>query len=89
MLRISSAESDEPAVTLLVEGQIIGPWVDELRKTIEPLLTQGRLLTLDLTEATFADRNGVALLLSLRQRAVSIRGCSPLLNEQLKSAVKN
>jgi ABC-type transporter Mla MlaB component len=89
MLRISSTEHDEPAVTLRLEGQIVGPWVDELRKTIEQLLNQGRLLTLDLTEATFADRNGVALLLDLRRRTVSIRGCSPFLNEQLKSAGKN
>ncbi len=89
MLRISSAESDEPAVTLRLEGQIVGPWVEELQKTIEELLNQGRLLTLDVTEATFADKKGVALLLDLRRRSVSIRGCSPFLNEQLKSAGKN
>jgi len=89
MLRISSPESDEQAVTLLVEGQIVGPWVDELSKTIEQLLNQGRFLTLDLTEVTFADGNGVALLLDLRQRTVSISGCSPFLSEQLKSAGNN
>jgi len=89
MLRISGAQSDEPAVTLFVEGQIIGPWVDELRKTIEQLLNQGRFLTLDLTDATFADRDGVTLLLSLHQRAVSLTGCSPFLSKQLKSAGKN
>ena len=89
MLRISCTESDEKAVTLHIEGQIVGPWVDEFRKTIDQLLNQGRLLTVDLTEATFADRNGVALLLDLRQRTVSIRGCPAFLSEQLKSAGKS
>jgi ABC-type transporter Mla MlaB component len=89
MLRISGAESDEPAVTLRLEGQIVGPWVEVLRETTEQLLNQGRLLTLDVSEAMFADRNGVALLLDLCRRSVSIRGCSPFLSEQLKSAGKN
>ena len=89
MLRISSTESDEPAVMLRIEGQIVGPWVDELSKTINQLLHQGRLPALDLTEVTFADRNGLALLLDLRQRTVSISGCPPFLSEQLKSEDKN
>jgi len=84
MLRIFNAEFDKPIVTLRMEGQIAGPWVDELRRATENFLGSGHRLTLDLTEVTFADQNGVALLLKLQEQTVSMMGCSPFLSEQLK-----
>lgn len=84
MLRISNPESGELTVTLRLEGQIVGPWVDELRRASERFLGNGHRLVLDLTEVTFADRGGVALLLELQAKVVSLMGCSPFLDEQLK-----
>ena len=84
MLRISNPESDELTVTLRLEGQIVGPWVDELRRASEKYLSNGHRLTLDLTDVTFADGDGVALLLRLQSKVISLTGCSPFLDEQLK-----
>ena len=86
MLRISKLGSDESTVTLRLEGQLVGPWVDEFRRTAERNLGNGHRLTLDLTDVTFADHDGVALLLALQAEAVSLTGTSPFLDEQLKRA---
>ena len=84
MLRISIRPVDAQGVTLRLEGQIIGPWVDELAKACEQFLREGRALTLDLTELTFADDAGVALLMNLERRNALVIGSSPFMTEQLK-----
>jgi anti-anti-sigma factor len=87
MLLISRPEMGEQTVTLRLEGQLVGPWVDELRKTARKFQNNGHRLTLDLSDVTFADSTGVGLLLDLQQQAVSLAGCSPFLEEQLKRAL--
>ena len=87
MLRISKPEFSGLTVTLRLEGQIVGPWVDELRKTAEKFQNNGHRLALDLVEVTFADNTGIGLLLHLQRQAVSLAGCSPFLEEQLKRAL--
>ena len=84
MLKISEPTANH-TVTLKLEGRLIGPWVNELRKACEALLTSGRLLALNLAEVEFVDRNGVALLSALQLRGVSLAECSPFLREQLKA----
>jgi anti-anti-sigma factor len=86
MLLISKPETDERTVTLRLEGQITGPWVDELRRACEKFLGNGHRLLLDLTEVTFADATGVALLVKLRTHQIELAGCSPFLQEQMKRA---
>ncbi len=86
MLLISKPEFDEQTVTLRLEGQLVGPWVDELRRASEKFLGNGHRLLLDLTEVTFADSAGVGLLLNLQQQAVSLTGSTPFLEEQLRTA---
>ncbi len=86
MLLISKPEFDEQTVTLRLEGQLVGPWVDELRRASEKFLGNGHRLMLDLTEVTFADPGGVTLLKQLRSRSASLTGCSPFLDEQLRTA---
>ena len=85
MLRISLVEALDQAVTLRLEGQVRGPWVDELRRSCEELLAKGSALHLDLTDVSFVDRDGVALCRRLRDRNVGILHCSPFVAEQLKS----
>jgi anti-anti-sigma regulatory factor len=85
MLKISQAEPANHAVTLRLEGRVIGPWVWELRKACERLLASGQALALDLGEVDFVDRNGVGLFLSLKSRGVSLVECSPFLAEELKA----
>lgn len=86
MLKISRVEPVNHAVTLRLEGRVVGPWVAELQKSCEAVLTEGRPLQLHLAEVQFLDAIGVALLSSLRSRGVSLLDCPPFAAEQLKTA---
>jgi anti-anti-sigma regulatory factor len=89
MLRISIGASGASTAMLRLEGQIIGLWVDELRKTAESYMRSGHPLVLDLSEVTFTDRDGVLLLADLQRRTVALKGCSPFLLEQLRRTNAN
>ena len=84
MLMISSPETTGQTVTLRLAGQLIGPWVEELRHASEKFLGNGHRVFLDLTEVTYADPAGVALLRGLQARAITLTGCSLFVAEQLK-----
>jgi len=84
VLRISLVEAPDEAVTLRLEGRVSGPWVEELRSWCEQWLATGNGLSLDLTEVSFIDLDGVALCQSLRDRNVAFLHCSPFVAEQLK-----
>jgi hypothetical protein len=83
MLRIVTIEPAEGRAVLQLEGQIIGPWIDELERTCGALA--GRALTLDLTSVSFVERRGVQLLRSLDARGVPLLHCSPFVAEQLRA----
>lgn len=84
MLRISTIPSTNGAVTLRVEGRVIGPWVEELRRSCEDTLATNARLTLDLSAVSFIDRDAVKLFRDLRGRHVVLLNCSGFLAEQLK-----
>jgi hypothetical protein len=76
MLRITP-QSDERA-SMRVEGQLVGPWVEELRRsTVGAGLVAGGFL--DLRHLTFADAEGVALLRQLRAAGTELGDCSEFL----------
>lgn len=85
MLKISEGERSRQTFTLRLEGQVIGPWVQELRQICEPLLGDGTTLALDLADVGFADHGGVSLLWSLQARGAMLLNASPFVAEQLKS----
>jgi anti-anti-sigma regulatory factor len=90
MLRISlERTADTTAQTLLrLEGQITGPWVEELRRvTFDALGTNGNggsRLTLDLAGVSFVGADGIALFRDLATRRVHFTNCSIFVAEQLK-----
>ena len=85
MLRISVVESSKIAVTLRAEGQITGPWVEELRTACNVHTSSDEVqLSLELADISFADAAGVALLKELRSRGVGLIRATPFLAEQLK-----
>ena len=83
MLKISTLESAPPAVTLRLEGRVMGAWVVELEVACERILSQGRALRLHVAEVAFLDAGGLALLCSLRAQGVQLLNCSPFLETQL------
>ena len=85
MLKIVRIETGNGAEGLRLEGRVIGPWVDELRRSCEPFLATGATLTLDLSDVSFVDRDGVELFRRLRTHHVALSNCSPFVAEQLKA----
>ena len=84
MLRISIIDDSEESVRLSLEGWLVGPWVDELRKQSEQVLSARKTLTLDLAKVLFVDPRGTALLRELAARQVEHVNCSAFLTQQLK-----
>ncbi len=84
MLRIAQLERTPRHQTLRLEGQVVGPWVEELRRSCEQILEAGGAVILDLTDVSFMDREGVALVRALVDRQVTLINSSPFVAEQLK-----
>ena len=87
MLKISQVGKGNHSATLKLEGRVVGPWVSELRRVCELILSEGRKLKLDLTDVSFADSDGVVMLASFKSRGVTFANCSPFVEEQLKSPI--
>jgi len=83
MLRISQRGSVTLA-TIDLEGKLLGPWVDELRKVIAALRVQ-EAVCLTLTHLSFADAEGIDLLRALRREGIQLAGASPLIECLLAS----
>lgn len=87
MLKISQTESGQRAVTLHLEGRIVGPWVDELRSACDPVLCAGRTLCLYLADVEYMDAAGIALLAGLHSRGAIFVHVPPFITAQLKFMV--
>jgi len=83
MLKIVLMETRSRRATLTLEGRVIGPWVQELERSCEDVLSTGAKLTLDFSGVSFVDRGGIELFRSLRSRRVEFLNCSPFVAEQL------
>jgi hypothetical protein len=85
MLRIERILDGNDTV-LRAAGRLTGPWVTELSRAMTECGTGP--VVLDLTDVSFADHDGLALLLPLTgEPRVALR-CSPFLTEQLSTASK-
>ncbi len=84
--RVAPRRSSGPSISLKLEGRVIGPWVEELRRICEAYLAEERSLTLELAEVSYADSEGVATLNRFRAIGVKLANCSPFLDQQMKQA---
>lgn len=84
MLRISVVKRSDEGIQLQVEGWLVGPWVEELRKQSEQALSDSNALSLDLEKLWFVDSQGVGLLRDLARRDVTHLNCSTFISQQLK-----
>ena len=88
MLKITMHDSASE-LRFRLEGRLAAAWVGELRQVCETLVTEGRALKLDLTDVTFADADGVAVLTGFKTRGVTLKNCAPFVDEQLRSTAND
>jgi ABC-type transporter Mla MlaB component len=86
VLRISDISDSNESTRLQVEGWLVGPWVEELRRLSDQALAKSGNLSLDLEKLRYVDSSGVALLRNLASRNVTHLNCSPFIQQQLKEA---
>src|SRR6478736_2709270 len=84
MLKITKGMAPDNNSILYVEGKITGPWLEELRRCCDQVLSTARRLTLDMQNVSFVDRDAITLFRELTDREVAITNCSPFVAEQLK-----
>jgi ABC-type transporter Mla MlaB component len=84
VLRISVQSDSDQAIEFTLEGKLVGPWVDELRRLSDDALSQDKLVSLNLEKVWFVDSRGAALLRYLAGRQVSQFNCSQFLSQLVK-----
>jgi hypothetical protein len=85
MLRIVTLWAGDDGATLRLEGRIVGPWVDELRRACQEVRARGATLTLDAGDVAFVERRGARLLRDLMDQGVAVVNCPAFVCEQLKA----
>jgi ABC-type transporter Mla MlaB component len=88
VLKISIISDSDQAIQFQLEGNLAGPWVEELRSLSDEALSQQKTVSLDLEKVRFVDPHGVTLLRDLARRQVSQVNCSPFVSQQLKEAAQ-
>ena len=86
MLKISVIDDSDQAVEFALEGKIVGPWVDELRRLSQDALARNKSISLNLEHVWFVDARGAALLRDLAGKQVSQLNCSQFVRQQVKEA---
>jgi anti-anti-sigma regulatory factor len=81
MLRIEWMDEGS-GTTLRATGRLTGPWVAEFEKAMSEYATDTPVVV-DLTDVSFVDRAGIALLRMLRSRTHVKLRCSAFVAEQI------
>jgi ABC-type transporter Mla MlaB component len=88
VLKISIVSDSDQAIELQLEGKLVGPWVEELRRLSDEALSLQKDVILDLERVWFVDSRGVNLLRDLAKKQVSELNCSQFVSQQLKEATQ-
>jgi anti-anti-sigma regulatory factor len=81
MLRVERVDNGSD-VTFRATGRLTGPWVAEFERALSTHVTDAPLL-IDLTDVSFVDRAGIALLRMLKSRTQVKLRCSAFVAEQI------
>ena len=77
MLRVSRTTENDTA-TLLLEGKLLAPWVEEVRVMVDDR-QDNRPRRLNLGAVDFVDRDGARFLAALRRNGIELANCSPFI----------
>jgi ABC-type transporter Mla MlaB component len=85
MLKIThvAGTDSDPVRTLELEGELLAPWVGEVRQACAELMAGASRTRLDLAAVTFVDAAGVQLLRDLIRQGIEVAACSSFIAELL------
>jgi anti-anti-sigma regulatory factor len=83
VLKITEVSRSDSAITFKLEGKVLAPWVDELRRICTEPPDSSRQIYLDLGAVTFLDAAGVKLMRELIRQGIAITQCSGFIAELL------
>jgi hypothetical protein len=86
MLRLTRIAATHSTQTLKLEGKLLEPWVDEVRKACASGTDPSGRTSLDLSALTFVDAAGEGLLRDLFGRGIEVVACSSYVTELLRSS---
>jgi anti-anti-sigma regulatory factor len=81
VLKITEVSRSDSAITFRLEGKVLAPWVDELRRICTE--HESRQIRLDLNAVTFVDAAGAELMRELIRQGIVIAQCSGFVAELL------
>lgn len=84
MLRITAFLDRDPVPLLILEGKLVGAWLDELTRAVAATTGAAGPPELDLASLLFVDAPGERLLRELQGRGCRLVACSGYLTELLK-----
>ena len=82
MLRIERVDEESGKTTVRATGRLTGPWVAEFERALSDYATDAPVV-IDLTDVSFVDRAGIALLRMLKSRKHVKLRCSAFVAEQM------
>jgi hypothetical protein len=85
MLRLTQIAGTHRTQTIKLEGKLLGPWVDEVRKACPAGTDPSSRINLDLSALIFVDAAGERLLRDLIARGSEVLACSSYVAELLRS----
>ena len=86
MLKVVTVDTRASETVLLLEGQILGPWIEALRRSCDDALTgAAAAVRVDLAGVTFVNWEGAEFLRSLPAHRVRLVNASPLVAAQLEA----
>jgi hypothetical protein len=84
VLKMTWLTRDDGGQALKLEGELAGPWVEELRNVFAAASVDASALHLDLAVLTFVNAAGVQLLRDLARQGVRFAACSNFVAELLR-----
>jgi len=84
VLKISVTSESVEVTSFRLEGKLVGPWVEELRRLSAVALAKSGAVSLDLEKVWFVDSQGIALLRDLAKQNVARLNCSQFISQQLQ-----
>jgi hypothetical protein len=86
VLRLTRTADTHETQIIKLEGKLVGPWVDEVRKACAAGADPSSRTQLDLSALIFVDAAGERLLRDLIVRGIDVVACSSYVAELLRLA---